>query len=206
MINGSLTVRVNVVTMCFCICTSDPAAVARTFTYISLLDHTIPRFFSPRINVNTLQQLLSFKMPKSLTGSLKLLADIGIVKVALPPHQGPVTASSVATSSAGPVELAGSLGPGVPERAPDAPKQQPSLFWKSIGFCVKNKFTSSGSLRDDGRALFLADPGQPGIVAGDGWPREVTNFQLFLAADAMQQLNSPVFSLKGGSYFEFLNL
>ena len=170
------------------------------------LINPFPVFFRLELISILFKQLLSFMMPESLTGSLKLLADIGIVKVALPPHQGPVTASSVATSSAGPVELAGSLGPGVPERAPDAPKQQPSLFWKSIGFCVKNKFTSSGSLRDDGRALFLADPGQPGIVAGDGWPREVTNFQLFLAADAMQQLNSPAFSLKGGSYFEFLNL
>src|ERR1700761_5959407 len=154
---------------------------------MSLLDHPIPRLFSPRIDVNTLQQLLSFKMPEALTWSLKVLADIGIVKVASPPQQAPVTAPSVATSPASPVELAGSLGPGVPERAPDAPKQQPSLFWKSIGFCLKNKFTNSGSLHDDGRALFMADPGQPGIAAGDGCPREVTNYQVFLAADAMQQ-------------------
>ncbi|KAK4442999.1 hypothetical protein QBC34DRAFT_311883 [Podospora aff. communis PSN243] len=109
------------------------------------------------------------------------------------------------------VESTGSLGAGFPSRGParkpSMPKKQPPLLWKAFGFFLKNKFSSSGSLLDADKALFFADPDQPGIPEGAAYPNEVTNYQLFQFADTMQRANKPSFSLSGGSsYFEFLNL
>lgn len=86
------------------------------------------------------------------------------------------------------------------------PTRQPSFITKALGFCLKSRFTSSGSLYDDSQALFIGPPGQAGVPEGPACPQEATNYQLFIKADTMQTLNHPSFSLQGGSFFEFQNL
>jgi hypothetical protein len=120
-----------------------------------------------------------------------------------------VTTASAAAQ--GLAESTGSLGAGFPRHGsgckPSISKTQPPLFWKAFGFFLKNKFSSSGSLLDANKALFFADPDQPGIAEGAAYPNEVTNYQLFQFADTLQRANQPSFSLSNGSfYFEFLNL
>ncbi|KAK8064637.1 hypothetical protein PG994_007275 [Apiospora phragmitis] len=84
------------------------------------------------------------------------------------------------------------------------PKKQPPMFWKAFGFALKQKFTISGSLYDDERALFLAEPNEAGIPDGAPCPQEATNYELFATADTMQTLNRLTFSRRGDSYFEFM--
>ncbi|KAJ1328208.1 hypothetical protein MN608_07544 [Microdochium nivale] len=108
------------------------------------------------------------------------------------------------------LELSGALGPPgkdplQPPKSAPPPKKQPSIFWKAFGFALKQKFALSGSLADDERALFIAEPGQVGVPAGNPFPHEATNYQLFIKADTMQALNYPTFTIKGNSYFGFLN-
>jgi len=133
---------------------------------------------------------------------LQTLAELGIVQV--------VPKTPAASAVATPIDSTGSLGAGFPLSGSDsrlsAPKKQPPLFWKAVGFFLKNRFSSAGSLLDSDRALFFADPGQVGIPDGGACPEEVTNYQAFLFADTMQRVNQPSFSLSGSSYFEFLNL
>ncbi|KAL9093883.1 MAG: hypothetical protein Q9165_003806 [Trypethelium subeluteriae] len=141
--------------------------------------------------------------------SLQTLSEIGFLEITKH-DDGPSNPSlSDTTPFADPSRQAGSLGPGLSLDRPlhaAAPKKQPPLFWKAMGFCLKTKFTISGSLYDDGRALFLGEPNQDGIAAGTMCPEEVTNYQTFVKCDTMQTLNKPTFSTSGGSYFEYLNL
>lgn len=107
-------------------------------------------------------------------------------------------------------ELADALGlpgkdPLQPPKAALPQKKQPPTFWKAFGSALKQKFALAGSLTDDGRALFIAEPGQVGVPAGRPFPREVTKYELFIKADTMQAQNYPTFTLKGNSYFDFLN-
>lgn len=145
---------------------------------------------------------------------LRIASDSGLVRAPAPSAAAQPPSRQVTTASAaaqGLAESTGSLGAGFlsngPGRKPSIPKKQPPLFWKAFGFFLKNKFSSSGSLLDANRALFFADPDQPGIAEGAAYPNEVTNYQLFQYADTMQRANQPSFSLSSGSsYFEFLNL
>ncbi|TGO55485.1 hypothetical protein BELL_1454g00010 [Botrytis elliptica] len=144
---------------------------------------------------------------------LKNLSDSGLVRVPAPSAAAQPPSPQVTTACAahGLAESTGSLGAGFPSHGPgrklSIPKKQPPLFWKAFGFFLKNKFSSSGSLLDANKALFFADPDQPGIAEGVAYPNEVTNYQLFQFADIMQRANQPSFSLSSGiSYFEFLNL
>lgn len=155
----------------------------------------------------------SFRM-SSLSLPLQILLDIGIVAIdvvetALATDQTSSSNVSLTSRSVDPSDLTGSLGPGIAlghPPLPITPRKQPPLFWKAIGFCLKKKFTNSSSLYDDGRALFLGEPGQTGVTAGTMCPEEATNYQAFIKGDAMQMLNRPTFSTRGGSYFELLNL
>jgi hypothetical protein len=149
-------------------------------------------------------------METPLPPPLQMLCDIGLMQTATtgPPAPPKVQVATI-TSAADGGNIAGSLGAGLSLRArpgPIVPKRQPSLFWKALGFCLKSRFTSSSSLLDENRALFLAEPDQAGIPAGMTCPEQVTNYQVFLYADTMQQVNRPTFSLSGSSYFEFLYL
>ena len=62
------------------------------------------------------------------------------------------------------------------------------------------------SLADEQQAIFLGDSNQAGVLAGRAYPNEVTNYQTFIKADAIQRLNHLSFSLDGDSYFEYLTL
>ncbi|KAG5655563.1 hypothetical protein KAF25_003900 [Fusarium avenaceum] len=122
--------------------------------------------------------------------SLQTLLDIGIFRL-VPDHV--VKSSPAALETNSPMAVAGVLSEGIVPSENDtnaAPKrQQPPLFWKAIGFCLKNRFTSSSSLYDDRRALFFGEPNQAGILDGRLCPQEVTNYQLFSYGDTMQREN-----------------
>lgn len=158
-------------------------------------------------------------MSTPLPRSLQTLLDIGIVQSAASDRADPL--APVPTRD-GPAALSGSLAassqvvpipprfvaprPNAPNGPDAAPATQPPLFWKAIGLCLKSKFTSSGSLSDDHRAIFFGDPGQLGVLEGLGCPTEVTNYQLFTYGDIMQRVNFPTFRLSGRSYFDFVDL
>lgn len=145
-------------------------------------------------------------MAAPISDSIQILSDVGILQ-AVPAIDVLEESVPDPPNISPPIDLAGSLHSGstiVPDFA--ALKRQPPLFWKALGFFMKSKFTNSGSLYDDRKALFIGGPGQAGVPEGIACPQEVTNFQLFIEADTMQTLNRPSFSLAGGSYFEFLAL
>jgi hypothetical protein len=139
--------------------------------------------------------------------SVQTLLDTGILRL-VPADVAKSASAALGTSS--PIAVAGLLGEGITPSENDAnaaPKrQQPPLFWKAVGFCLKNTFTISGSLYDDRRALFFGEPNQAGILDGKLCPQEITNYQLFSYGDTIQRVNYPTFTPKGDSYFEFINL
>ena len=148
-------------------------------------------------------------MSTVLPEALQILSDTGIVRIATPIDSNSIPASPVVTSHPGLASTADSSGTNPPQISRynlASSKQQPPLLWKAIGFCLKDKFTISGSLSDDNRAFFFGDPGQVGISEGSAYPQEVTNYQLFRHANTIQRVNRPNFTLEGNSYFEFLNL
>ena len=148
-------------------------------------------------------------MPRLLPKALQILSDSGIVRIAAPVNSNSIPASPIVTSDFGSANSAGSSDANAPPISGSniaSSKQQPPLLWKAIGFCLKDKFTISGSLSDDNRAFFFGDPGQVGISEGSAYPQEVTNYQLFRHANTIQRVNRPNFTLEGNSYFEFLNL
>ncbi|KLO80596.1 Uncharacterized protein LW93_2935 [Fusarium fujikuroi] len=84
------------------------------------------------------------------------------------------------------------------------PHTQPSLFWKALASTIAPLITNATNLTDEDMALFLSTPTQAGIPGGEFVPREITNFQIFSKADAVQKLDHPGFSLEGASYFSML--
>ncbi|KAH6878140.1 hypothetical protein BKA58DRAFT_376586 [Alternaria rosae] len=92
------------------------------------------------------------------------------------------------------------------EGLPRKPSAQPSRFWKALSYTFLPILAGgTGSLEDEGQALFVAAQGQPGIPEGRTLPQEVTNYQVFIKTDVIQTINRPSYSASNGrSYFELL--
>ncbi|KAH7082501.1 hypothetical protein FB567DRAFT_581818 [Paraphoma chrysanthemicola] len=107
-----------------------------------------------------------------------------------------------------PLDLVGKLpGVGVKDDIKDQlslPTVQPSRFWRGLAYTLRSYMSNAASLADEGQAIFLSPANQYGIPGGNWIPDEITNYQLFLKADAVQSLNHPNFSLDRPSYFELL--
>jgi len=89
---------------------------------------------------------------------------------------------------------------------PNAPAI-PSIFTKALAKTFARFFSSSNDLSKDKRAVFVAQPNQAGIPGGTLVPAAVTNYQVFLKADAVQRINNPEYSVEAaGSYYSFLSM
>jgi hypothetical protein len=95
---------------------------------------------------------------------------------------------------------------GLDESLSTVPDVQPSAIWKALGHTFLGLMLKGvNDLSELNRALFIASLGQPGIPDGTRIPNEVTNYQLFLKADAVQYLDKPVYALDDQpSYFELI--
>jgi hypothetical protein len=95
---------------------------------------------------------------------------------------------------------------GLNESLTPLPDGQPSAIWKALGHTFLGLMLKGvNDLSELNRALFIASLGQPGIPEGTRVPKEVTNYQLFLKADAVQYLDKPVYALDDQpSYYELL--
>lgn len=83
----------------------------------------------------------------------------------------------------------------------------PSHLTKALAKTFARLFSLSNDLSKDGRAVFVAGPNQTGIPGGNLVPAAVTNYQVFLKADAVQRINNPEYSVDGaGSYYSFLSM
>ncbi|KAI4637821.1 hypothetical protein J4E83_000639 [Alternaria metachromatica] len=89
---------------------------------------------------------------------------------------------------------------------PRKPSVQPSRFWKALSYTFLPILAGgTGSLEDEGQAMFVAAQGQPGIPEGRTLPQEVTNYQIFIKSDVVQTINRPSYSASNGrSYFELV--
>lgn len=95
---------------------------------------------------------------------------------------------------------------GLEVEEPQIPKYQPPLFRKALAFALSSYLSGAEDFSDENLALFLAEPDQAGVPASRAYPREVTNHQAFLKADAVQVLNHPSYNTAGDSYFEYLSM
>lgn len=84
------------------------------------------------------------------------------------------------------------------------PRYQPSPFYKAMSYTLLSYMSNATSLTDENQAMFLGTLKQAGVPAGKLYPAEVTNYQTFLKADAIQKINHPTYSIAGDSYFEYL--
>ncbi|KAI4629857.1 uncharacterized protein J4E87_003044 [Alternaria ethzedia] len=70
---------------------------------------------------------------------------------------------------------------------PRKPSVQPSRFWKALSYTFLPILAGgTGSLEDEGQAMFVAAQGQPGIPEGRTLPQEVTNYQIFIKSDGAE--------------------
>jgi hypothetical protein len=89
---------------------------------------------------------------------------------------------------------------------PDA-SSTPSILIKALAKTFARFLSVSNDLGKDRRAVFVAGPNQAGIPGGNLVPAAVTNYQVFLKADAVQRINNPEYSVDGaGSYYSFLSM
>ncbi|KAJ8117460.1 hypothetical protein OPT61_g1352 [Boeremia exigua] len=82
----------------------------------------------------------------------------------------------------------------------------PSTFIKALSFTLLNFMTSSSDLSLESKAFFIAPVSQAGIPGGEFVDAPITNYQLFLKADAVQKQNYPLYAVDdASSYYSLLS-
>lgn len=93
-----------------------------------------------------------------------------------------------------------------PSLSNDPAPSPPSFFLKALSFTLLSFLSQSSNLSLEKKALFVAPLSQAGIPGGEFVDAAITNYQLFLKADAIQKKNYPLYTVDDtGSYFAALS-